>query len=57
MTDLGFDAQSFIDAYSMEDCETCGGEGVISDEGYRFGRPMQVTCPACDGSGYEDGAP
>lgn len=55
---LGFGAQSFIDAYTMADCETCGGDGYVSDEGYRDGshRPHQVICPACDGSGYQDSA-
>lgn len=53
---FGIDAQSFIDAYSMKDCETCAGEGVVSDQGYNFGQPKQVTCPACNGSGYEDAA-
>jgi DnaJ-class molecular chaperone len=56
MSGLGFDAQSFIDAYSMDDCEACGGEGVVSDEGLRLGYPIQVICPACDGSGYQDAA-
>lgn len=37
-------------------CEMCGGEGVVSDEGYSIGHPMTVTCPACKGSGYQDGA-
>ena len=54
MSGLGFDAESFIYAYTHDDCEMCGGEGTVSDEGQSTGHPRQVSCPACDGSGYQD---
>jgi hypothetical protein len=31
-------------------CETCDGEGQVSDEGYWFGYPRTVACPECSGS-------
>lgn len=52
MTGFGFDAQSFIDAYSMADCLRCDGEGMIVVDGVLY----DVTCPDCDGTGYQDGA-
>ena len=42
-----------------EKCETCNGEGEIEknihrgDEGMQIEMDVMITCPDCDGTGYQ----
>lgn len=38
---------------TKEECPCCNGEGVISDEGFTWGHPITIGCPACDGYGFQ----
>jgi hypothetical protein len=37
----------------MSDCEMCLGDGWVSDEGYFWGHPRTVACPACNVGGEQ----